>query len=162
MLSDEGVFHLNSGQKYHDRVGRRIFNLLVVLSCLVFMSLIADRVRQRHSLQKLPLPPVPPSTTFITMSNGVETFNYHVTSFSVIHLYHFFGFRFPFGGAVLLTLILPATWLTLRLFEKRMTGPPPGCCPVCGYDLRATPGRCPECGLALTLPQVKWPPEHLM
>src|SRR5258705_31842 len=25
---------------------------------------------------------------------------------------------------------------------------PPGSCPSCGYDLRATPGRCPECGTA--------------
>jgi hypothetical protein len=162
MLSDEAEFHLNSGQKYHDRVGRRIFNLFVVLSCLVFVALLVDRARQRHWFLNITLPPVPPPTTFITMSNGVETFNYHVTSFSMMHVYHVFGIRFPFGIAVLLTLILPATWMTLRMFEKPMTGPPPGCCPACGYDLRATPGRCPECGIALTLPQVKWPPEHLM
>ena len=50
----------------------------------------------------------------------------------------------PYWFVVAALLALPARrGLTLA---RRRLRPPPGCCPVCGYDLRATPGRCPECG----------------
>ena len=49
-------------------------------------------------------------------------------------------FTISYWLIVLLTLILPASRLR---FRKR---PPPGLCPKCRYDLRATPERCPECG----------------
>src|SRR6185295_8800086 len=48
----------------------------------------------------------------------------------------------PFWFACLITAALPA-WRLHRLIRRR---PPPGHCPICGYDLRATPKRCPECG----------------
>ena len=34
----------------------------------------------------------------------------------------------------------------------RRRHPPPGLCPGCGYDLRATPGKCPECGTPAKTP----------
>ena len=42
--------------------------------------------------------------------------------------------------------LLCAATPAIRLLRARMRRGPPGLCPACGYDLRATPGRCPECG----------------
>jgi hypothetical protein len=42
------------------------------------------------------------------------------------------------------SLVIPAARLGYARWEH--TRPRPGCCPTCGYDLRATPHRCPECG----------------
>jgi hypothetical protein len=51
---------------------------------------------------------------------------------------------FPHWFLALLFAILPALYLRGRLRSHRRVRE--GCCPVCGYDLRATPDRCPECG----------------
>jgi hypothetical protein len=48
----------------------------------------------------------------------------------------------PLWFATLLFGALPA----LRLYRRLRRPHPPGLCPACDYDLRATPGRCPECG----------------
>jgi hypothetical protein len=54
----------------------------------------------------------------------------------------------PYWLAILLAAIAPAWWIwggKRRRVAARLAA---GCCPRCGYDLRASPGRCPECGAA--------------
>jgi hypothetical protein len=54
------------------------------------------------------------------------------------------------AGAVICGLLFTATanlgiTLFCRVSDWRHRVPP-GCCPECGYDLRASKDRCPECG----------------
>ena len=52
-------------------------------------------------------------------------------------------------STVVVPWALPAMLLAAvpgSLLYRRLRRRPPGLCPRCGYDLRATPGRCPECG----------------
>ena len=42
--------------------------------------------------------------------------------------------------------VVAAGALAVLWFRHRRRRPPPGMCPACGYDLRASQHRCPECG----------------
>jgi len=55
--------------------------------------------------------------------------------------------RVPHCLVALVASVAPGAW-----WYRRRRRPPPGCCPTCGYDLRATPGRCPECGTFTSAP----------
>ena len=72
----------------------------------------------------------------LSSADNQELFEYlpGVSSFAMVSVPHWF----------LIGLFLLPAATTLR---QRARSYPAGCCPACGYDLRATPDRCPECGM---------------
>lgn len=58
--------------------------------------------------------------------------------------WQYLGLTVPYWAIIVLSGILPAMWIVLKMREPKIEG---NFCASCGYDLRATPQRCPECGI---------------
>ena len=53
------------------------------------------------------------------------------------------------GPMFLVCMTLALAWMANCSYGRRRGRRSLGCCPGCGYDLRASPERCPECGRAV-------------
>jgi len=158
------------------RVLRILLNSLTVLSLLVCLATVVMWVRgnqkadilayhSNHALHRLLNSQAGLQYTYISEDlTDPRTLRY-TCMLSFFHGWHYYrdisrnggsGFHFetgrnpfqfdiglPYWLICLITALIPAARLTARLRRKR---PPPGLCPKCRYDLRATPDRCPECG----------------
>ncbi len=56
----------------------------------------------------------------------------------------FFALAVPNWMVIVVTAVVPLRIVAAWFWRWRQFAH--GCCPTCGYDLRATPDRCPECG----------------
>jgi hypothetical protein len=136
-------------------VKRRLFNLLVVSSLVLFVVTLGFRLLTIVAGGYFPFrdigapykPTEPclvsqdnfisigmPTGTTTLLPGGCSQVNYNWT-------------RINYAWPLALFSVLPLRWLWLdRLRRKRVAGSKFGLCIVCGYDVRATPDRCPECG----------------
>ena len=100
-------------------------------------------------------------TFHLGMSRGSADFDYYpyprVRPTHITSIHQALGVTFWHGTmgegplvGVLFWLWMPSAVFSLfpivYLIRYRRRTKPPGHCPTCGYDLRATPDRCPECG----------------
>jgi hypothetical protein len=56
-------------------------------------------------------------------------------------------------GAFVAFMLLPLAWVfgKWRRHRVQRARTRVGCCPICGYDLRASAARCPECGTPISV-----------
>jgi hypothetical protein len=96
---------------------------------------------------------VPPPSTWMVFRDEADwefAGAWHFYLESDMDYLHIWGI--PPWQALLPALVLPSAKVGLLIRRRRRKIQ--GCCPVCGYDLRATPDRCPECG---AIPRVELP-----
>lgn len=167
------------------RLGRYIYNGLTVLSLLICLVTVVLWVRAYHHTDRLAYHSSSIYVMLVASPSGMlcgcmtdmaaahhaalasspdalsEHWYYDRRYDSFVHNGFVFskadtGFAIsiglPYWLIFLITAAVPAARLTARLRRKR---PPPGLCPKCRYDLRATPDRCPECGTVVAEPSKK-------
>ena len=134
-----------------NRNGRRLVRVASLGLLVVTVGFWVHSYRLGANPVGVPAYMVPPHRIDVVYGRGVVQVTYAsggVSSHAV---------AVPFWALALACLIplLPGAHRQMRrrVQERRLRR---GCCPLCGYDLRATPAQCPECG-STTLPSVPVP-----
>jgi len=132
-------------------IRRYIFKALTVVSLLMMLAAVGfgmhnDSNWETHLWHSGPTVNSPGTIVviffgYLTVEHGVANPNGTMTWTTYL--------RVPWWMVILLTSVLPATWLAARVWNKRRKLGP-NVCPACGYDLTGNEtGVCPECGVGI-------------
>ncbi len=107
---------------------RRLFNILSVMSLLMFLPTAAYVL-----------------LLFLDAATYPNDSLWHLRTLWLLALFF-----------LLITSTMPVMWLITRDKDDRMQRRlKQGLCPKCGYDLRASKDRCPECGTPMAAQETK-------